>query len=250
MTHVQDNRDWRDWGWPRPKGTEIELIVVHRTGNPRADALGNLAHSRRTKSWSIHEIVDATAWRSVVPHSLVAWHVKEARIARSLGYPVSLPGHDDRGDVAAVGIEVCENHVVARPAGDVGQKTIAGKLGKDGWPSLFTSPGGEQRFDPPTYRNLVECLIALRTRYPNARVVGHGHLDPFTRSTDPFWMLPRGWSGLLRDSAPAVEKPAEAAEAPSAPSTPQPDQNALYAPLEARVSAIEETLRAIAKATE
>ena len=201
MTHAQDQRDWTDWGWPRPSSVDIQLIVVHRTANPRANALGNLHHSRSTKSWSIHHIVDSTAWMSVVPHELVAWHVKEPRIAASVGIPTTFPdgSHQPRGDVAAIGIEVCEDNIVSRPAGDVGQKTIVGRLGANGWPDLFPSPGGKQRFDDATYDNLLECLQSLTALYPNARIVGHGHLDPWTRNTDPFWMLPFEWGGLLSD---------------------------------------------------
>ena len=196
--------DWDDWGWPRPEGVEPEWGVVHRTGNPRADADANLAHSRKTKSWSIHHIVDRKGAQDAVPHDRVAWHVKEHRIARRLGLPIFVPGVSaPRGDVAAIGIETCEDDAVPRKEGDLGQKTIPADIDdiqydSDGLPRLFASPSQTMRFSDATYVNLVELCRRLLKQYPNLKLCGHGHLDVWTRNIDPFGLLPLGWDPFIQ----------------------------------------------------
>lgn len=272
MTIQTDPRDWTEWGWPRPPGTDIQLIVVHRTGNPNAGVAANLNHSRNTKSWSIHHIVGPDAAVNVVPHRLVAWHVKEPLIAQRAGFPYSFPdgSHSPRGDVAAIGIEVCEDDAVerqstgsAKAAGekvicDIGEKTgplsklIRPRSGNPYYatprmngdlPAIFTSPGATTRFSPAVYSNLVDLLTALRQRYPNAQVVGHGHLDPWTRTNDPFGLLPGGWEGLLAQTD-ANQAPKQIGDAPGA------GDSAYVTLLGKRVSALEAQMDAIHSATE
>lgn len=242
MPHIVDARDWTEWGFLRPPSASVQLIVVHRTGNPRADAQGNLHHSRSTRSWSIHHIVDSTAWVDVVPHERVAWHVKETRIAAALGFPTEFPdgSHNPRGDIAAIGVEVCENNAVPRDGGRIGQKTIPGRLDAAGeWPSLFRSPSQTKQFDTKTYDNLLDCLISLKQQYPDARIVGHGHLDPWERNTDPFGLMPRGWEGLLTDVERALS-PTSTPPADTAARRPSTGDEAHALLLAKRIRALEE----------
>ena len=185
-----DHRFASGFGVPRP--IDVELIVVHQTGNRKAGATAkmNLDHSHNTKSWSIHRIVDETGIYSAVPLDQCAWHVAEPRIARRQGIPTSIPGRSGRGDVASVGIEICVNNLLDRSGGQ-GEKTIpAGeddyRAGADGWPSVHPSPSRNKQLDPKTYRAAIACLAELIAEFPDAKVVGHGQLDPWTRNTDPF----------------------------------------------------------------
>lgn len=232
MARYTDDRFATGYGVPRPKDVPVSLIVVHQTGNRKrgATAKMNLDHSHRTKGWSIHHIVDSTGIYDAVPHDQIAWHVAEPRIAEKMGYPISAPGRFGRGDIAAVGIEICVNRLVERGT-DRGQKTIGEsakdgtyRYGEDGWPALFKSPSRTMRLDNATYAYAISCLSALMAQYPQAKVVGHGHLDPWTRNVDPFGVLPHGWDEFV-DGARAQALHVDAPESPvrDEQGDPQPD---------------------------
>ena len=241
-----DKRDWTDLSWPRPAGDEIKLIVIHRTGNPKPGATAemNLNYFFRTRKASIHHCVDSDVWWNAVPHDRVAWHVSEFRVVKRLGYDVRIPSaHRRHGDVQAIGIEVCENRRVARPDGySPGQKTVpVGSNDYDalasGWPRLHSSPSQTWEFDDATYTNLVNGLLRLRDELPNALPIGHGHLDPWTRNTDPFGLMPDGWHALLD----ATEPNSTAASPPVAPAAVLPaPESALAAEQERQRGDIDE----------
>ena len=238
----RDKRFETGYGVPRQGNAEpVRLIVVHQTGNRRKDstAKANLNHSFKTKSWSIHGIVDATGIYEAVPLDQIAWHVLEPRIAAKLGYPVSAPGRENRGDVCAVGVEICVNRLQQRAEGDLGQKTIPGRFDDDGWPGVFESPSRTLKLGPRTYRNAVRCVARLAAAFPDAKIVGHGHLDPWTRNTDPFGVLPHGWGGFLADVHKAesrLHSPVTAIHAPELPSPPKMPVPPVHAPLSKQAS--------------
>lgn len=212
MTHRSDERFKSGFGVPRPSNIDIELIVVHQTGNrnPGSTAKANLDYFANTKAASIHHIVDCDEIVDAVPHDQIAWHVAETRIAAAHGYPTSAPGRKHRGDVCTVGVEICVNHVNKRPLDQVGEKTIPDRYDDNGWPKIFKSPSRVWQLDAPTYINAIQCVAELAEQYPNALIVGHGHLDPWTRNTDPFGVLPDGWSGFIQDVHEAMTtKPPE-----------------------------------------
>ena len=225
-----DTRFKSGYGTPRPADIPVQLIVVHQTGNRKAGATAkmNLDHSFNTKSWSIQRIVDATGIYSAVPLDQIAWHVAEDSIAAAHGIPTSAPGREHRGDVAAVGLEICVNRLRDREGDDRGEKTIPleGKRfreDRDGWPSLHTSPSRVKKLGPKTYRAAIACLADLIGKFPDAKVVGHGQLDPWTRNTDPFGVLPYGWDAFVEAASRAAQQGGRALRQPvAAPKTGMP----------------------------
>lgn len=154
-----------DWGekYDVPLVKPGNRIIVHRTANPNAGARQVAAWFWNEFKASCQYIVDQKEIVKCVDPKWHAYHVKEARKAKELGFKDKLNGWP-RGDVGAIGIEMVE-------------RKVRGKL-----------------CIPDKTKEKVVALIRDMLRYPEAynldpnekiHILGHSELDPWNRNRDP-----------------------------------------------------------------